>query len=108
MVYGCSGLMRSNSMMNSMVAMMNNCSMVDRGYMMGMPICRGSYQLGRLMVWIGHVVNRVDWVGWGMVNISMMVSHVVRGMRRRVGRLLHVGNKIISGVVFLMNLTDFY
>ena len=92
--------MRGNSMMNrgSVVGMVGNSSMVNRGYMVGVPIGRGSYWVSWLVVWVCRccMVNRVDWmnwVGWGMVHISMMIRHMMRGMRCRVGRLLHVRKK---------------
>ena len=95
MVYMCCRLMRGNSMMNrgSVVGMVRNSSMVNRGYMVGVPIGRGSYWVSRLVVGVCRccMVNRVDrmnWVSWGMVHISMMIRHMMRGMGCRVGRLL--------------------
>ena len=95
MVYMGCRLMRGNSMMNrgSVVGMVRNSSMVNRGYMVGVPIGRGSYWVSRLVMGVCRccMVNRVDrmnWMSWGMVHVSMMIRHMMRGMGCRVGRLL--------------------
>jgi len=54
-------------------------------------VCKGSYWVSRLVVWVGG--------GRGMVHISVMVSHVVRRMGCRVGRLMVSWLRMMVGLM---------